>query len=204
MKNHMTILLSLLIAALTKPTNGNAQDFLTVTEKTDFRRTSTYAETVDFYQRLEKASPYGKLIVFGQTSQRRDLHCFIVSKDKAFTPEAAAKTGKVIMLVQNGIHAGEIDGKDAGMMLLRDIAFGSQRHLVDHVNLVFVPIFNVDGHERSGPFNRPNQRGPNNQGWRNTAQNLNLNRDYVKADAPEMRAMLGYYRFPWFYRRMAR
>ena len=76
-------------------------------------------------------------------------------------------------------------------MLLRDIAFGGKDTLLDHANLLFIPIFNVDGHERRSEWNRPNQRGPAHMGWRATAQNLNLNRDYVKADAPEMRALLG-------------
>ena len=95
------------------------------------------------------------------------------------------------MLAQAGIHAGEIDGKDAGLMLLRDIALRGKHHLLDRADFLFVPIFNADGHERTSRFNRPNQRGPDNQGWRTTAQNLNLNRDYLKADTPEMRAMIG-------------
>jgi hypothetical protein len=76
-------------------------------------------------------------------------------------------------------------------MLIRDICFKGRDELLDKVNIVFIPILNADGHERAGAFNRPNQRGPSNMGWRNTAQNLNLNRDYMKADAPEMRALLG-------------
>jgi hypothetical protein len=76
------------------------------------------------------------------------------------------------------------------MMLLRDMAFHGKDKLLDGVNLVFVPIFSVDGHERASPYSRPNQRGPAIQGWRHTAQNLNLNRDYGKLDAPEMRAMI--------------
>ncbi len=99
-------------------------------------------------------------------------------------------THKPTLLVQCGIHSGEIDGKDAGMMLLRDIAFGTKAHLLDRANLLFIPILNVDGHERRSPWNRPNQRGPVNMGWRTTAQNLNLNRDYMKAQAPEMIALL--------------
>ena len=92
------------------------------------------------------------------------------------------------MLMQGGIHAGEIDGKDAGFLALRELLRdpGALRNFV----LVFVPVFNVDGHERFGRWNRPNQVGPEEMGWRATAQNFNLNRDYMKADAPEMRAML--------------
>jgi murein tripeptide amidase MpaA len=93
------------------------------------------------------------------------------------------------VLIQAGIHAGEIDGKDAGLQLLRDILI-EKKHvaILDNVIILFIPILNVDGHERFGPYNRINQNGPAEMGWRVTAQNLNLNRDYMKADAPEMRS----------------
>jgi murein tripeptide amidase MpaA len=95
------------------------------------------------------------------------------------------------MLIQGGIHAGEIDGKDAGFLALREaLENKAAAGALDKQVLLFVPVFNVDGHERFGKWNRPNQRGPVEMGWRTTAQNYNLNRDYVKADAPEMQAML--------------
>ena len=118
----------------------------------------------------------------------------IADRDGDFTPEASRKAGKAVLLLQAGIHAGEIDGKDAGMMLLRDIAVRKiHPELLEHLTILFMPIFNVDGHERFGPDNRANQNGPAEMGWRVTAQGLNLNRDYVKADAPEMRAWLDLY-----------
>jgi hypothetical protein len=96
-----------------------------------------------------------------------------------------------VTLIQGGIHAGEIDGKDAGFLALRELLEGRMAPgVLDKQVLLFVPVFNVDGHERFGRWNRPNQRGPVEMGWRATAQNFNLNRDYVKADAPEMQAML--------------
>jgi hypothetical protein len=95
------------------------------------------------------------------------------------------------MLVINGIHSGEINGKDASMLLLREILITKEKfNLIDNVDLLVVPIFSVDGHERRGEYNRINQIGPTNTGWRVTAQNLNLNRDWLKADAPEMQALL--------------
>ena len=170
-------------------TSSSADDFVTVAERNDFRITSTYDETVDFYKRLEAASPFAKLTVFGQTSQQRDLHCLIVSKDEAFTPEAAEKTGKAIILIQNGIHSGEIDGKDASMMLLREILITKERAaLLDSVTMLVIPIFNADGHENTSRYTRANQYGPENAGFRTTAQRYNLNRDYLKMDSPEMRA----------------
>jgi len=95
------------------------------------------------------------------------------------------------VLMQGGIHAGEIDGKDAGLLALREMLEGKAAPgALARATLVFVPVFNADGHERWGRWNRPNQRGPEEMGWRTTAQNYNLNRDYAKADTPEMQAML--------------
>mgnify|MGYP001792029987 CR=1 FL=1 len=115
----------------------------------------------------------------------------IAASGGAFTPALARAQGKAVVLVQAGIHAGEIDGKDAGLMLLRDMTVrGTKRELLEQANFLFVPIFNVDGHERASKFGRVNQRGPEMMGWRTNSKNLNLNRDYAKADAPEMEAML--------------
>ena len=160
--------------------------WITPAEAAGFRNTPSYAETIAYLTRLAAASPRVRLESFGTTPQGRDLVVAVVSSD----PAGKLDPAKPVVLVQAGIHAGEIDGKDAGLMLLRDIAVGGKAHLVDHVNLLFVPVFNADGHERISRFNRPNQRGPENQGWRTTAQNLNLNRDYIKLDTPEMRAMI--------------
>ena len=121
--------------------------------------------------------------MFGRTAQGRELYLVRASKP--------SRSPKPVVLAQAGIHAGEIDGKDAGLMLLRDIALRGKDGLLDRADFLFVPIFNADGHERISQFNRPNQRGPFNQGWRTNAQNLNLNRDYLKADTPEMKAMIG-------------
>src|SRR5205814_9137802 len=122
---------------------------------------------------------------FGRTPQGRPMQVLVVSTRGVLDPAAAKAAGLPVLLVQGGIHAGEIDGKDAGFLLLRELLEGKLgQGLLDRQVLVFVPVFNVDGHERFGAWNRPNQRGPQEMGWRGTAQNFNLNRDYVKADTP--------------------
>lgn len=157
--------------------------WITPAEAAKFVATPDYAATRAWLEKLDAASPLVTMTVFGRTAQGRDLLLVTASK-------GASDPAKPLVLVQAGIHAGEIDGKDAGLMLLRDIALRGKDRLLDHADLLFVPMFNADGHERAGAYNRPNQRGPANQGWRTTAQNLNLNRDYLKADTPEMQAML--------------
>ena len=164
--------------------------WITPAEKMGLLDTPNYADTVAYLQKLVAASPLLKLQEFGRTAQGRALYVVIASKEGAASPGALAANGRPTLLAQAGIHAGEIDGKDAGLMLLRDIAVGGKATLLDRANFLFVPVFNADGHERISEWNRPNQRGPVHQGYRTTAQNLNLNRDYVKADTPEMNAML--------------
>ena len=104
----------------------------------------------------------------------------------------ARKPRLPVIYIQAGIHAGEIEGKDAGFWFLRDLLDGKVAPgALEVVDVVFVPVVNPDGHERFGRWNRPNQRGPEEMGWRTTSQNLNLNRDYSKADAPEMFSRTG-------------
>jgi Zinc carboxypeptidase len=145
-----------------------------------------YADTRAWFDRLDAASDLIRIEQFGTSPEGRPIYAVIASKDGAtFDPS------KPVLLAQAGIHPGEIDGKDAGMMLLRDIAFYGKDGLLDRANLILVPILSVDGHERAGAYSRPNQRGPRIQGWRHTATNQNLNRDFMKLDQAEMQAVMG-------------
>jgi hypothetical protein len=148
---------------------------------------------MEWFGDLAESSPLIEVTSFGISAQGRDLPLVIADKDGRFDSGTHwERTDHVVLLVQACIHAGESCGKDAGMLLLRDIAENPEMaaELLENVTFLFVPIFNVDGHERFGPYNRVNQNGPEEMGWRVTAQNQNLNRDYVKADTPEMRAWL--------------
>ena len=159
--------------------------WITPSERTGLTATPSYDETIAWLKKLDAASPLLRMQVFGKTAQGRELWVVTAAEGGEVDPN------KPTVLAQAGIHSGEIDGKDAGLMLLRDIAFRGKQDLLKGANLLFVPVFNADGHERTSPYNRPNQRGPVSQGFRTTAQNLNLNRDYAKVDSPEMRAMIG-------------
>ncbi|RKZ12694.1 carboxypeptidase [bacterium] len=163
---------------------------------TDFERSAgydspDYASTKAWCERLVAASNNLAWISLGLSPEQREIFAIVASGEGAFTAEALAASERPLVLAQGGIHSGEIDGKDAGMMLLRDMTVtGTRQDLLDAVNFVLVPIFSVDAHERRGETSRINQRGPTVQGWRTTARNLNLNRDYTKADAVEMQHML--------------
>lgn len=171
---------------------ARATDWTTPAEATHFRNTPSYADTIGYLDRLQRAAPDKlKLVTFGTTPEGRPMTAVIASGDGTFDPAAVRAAHKAVVLLQAGIHPGEIEGKDAGLMLLRDIAVaGKWPHLLDHVVLVYIPVFSVDGHENTSPYHRINQNGPERQGFRGQSQYLNLNRDYIKADAPEMRAWL--------------
>jgi len=195
---HANVLLRILLAVL--PMSVFAAEWTTPAEAAHFKTTPDYAQTHAYLERLAAAAPDRiRLVRFGVSPEGRELMLAIAASGGEFTPEAARASGKQILFVQAGIHAGEIEGKDAGLMLLRDLALDEKSgrigkpklpHALDHTILLYLPIFNVDGHENSSPYMRINQNGPAEMGFRATAQNLNLNRDYMKADAPEMRAWL--------------
>jgi murein tripeptide amidase MpaA len=169
-----------------------AEPLTTVAERSGFVRTGRYDEVIALCAQFAARYPDAvRCIDFGTTPEGRPMKALVATRTGALTAEAARARDLPVVLVQGGIHAGEIDGKDAGFLALRELLDGKAgRGVLDRLVLVFVPVFNIDGHERFGAWNRPNQRGPEEMGWRTTAQNLNLNRDYAKADAPEMRAML--------------
>src|SRR5829696_7327196 len=166
-------------------------EWRTHAEITDYCETPNYADTVAFAKRLSEASPAIEYQTFGRSGQGRELPLLIASESGTFTPEAAQAQEKAVVLIQACIHSGEPDGKDAGFALLRDIAITkTTAGILNNVVLLFMPIYNTDGHERSSPYNRINQNGPTEMGWRTTATYQNLNRDYMKADTPETRAWL--------------
>ena len=166
-------------------------EWQTRAEKTDYRETPRYDETIAYSRRLDDSSPLIRYQSFGKSGEGRDLPLLVVTQGETFTPQAARAAGKAVVLIQACIHPGEPDGKDAGFALLRDIAITKARKgLLDRAVVLFIPIYNVDGHERFGPYNRVNQNGPAEMGWRANATNLNLNRDYMKLDAPETRAWM--------------
>ena len=167
-------------------------DLRTVGETSGFVRTGRYDEVERLCAAFARTWP-GKVrcIEFARTPEARPMLALVASNDGTLTSQAARTKRRPVVLAQGGIHAGEIDGKDAGFLLLRELLEGrAGAGVLDAVTFVFVPVLNVDGHERVSPANRPNQNGPEAMGWRVTSQNLNLNRDYVKADAPEMQALL--------------
>lgn len=171
----ITLMLSLFVQV------SFASDLLTHAEKTGWKETGRAAESERLCHEFQKQFPQNvKCKTYGITPDKRDLKYMIVGDPKL-----------PIVWVQAGIHAGEIDGKDAVFLLIREILQNKfKSDPLKGLCLVFIPIVNLDGHERFGKWNRPNQIGPEEMGWRTTAQNYNMNRDFLKADTSEMNDLL--------------
>jgi hypothetical protein len=161
-------------------------------ELTNYRETSRYTDVRSFLDSLRKLRAPIVLGSIGKTSEGREIPYVIASRPLVSTPAAAKQLGRPIVYVQGNIHAGEVEGKDALLALLRDLTFSSKPNALDSIVLIAVPIYNADGNERfaTQSVNRTEQNGPEMVGTRANAQNLDLNRDYVKAEAPETRASL--------------
>ncbi len=181
-----------IISALLLGVNITAQDsWVTPFELSGGSRTATYEEVLDYCKRIAEASPQAHYQVMGYSAAGDEIPLVIINKTGLHEPAGVKESGNVILLVQAGIHPGEAEGTDAVLMLMRDLVItGEKRQLLGNVTFLFVPVFNVDGLRRFGPFHRINQNGPEEMGWRTNSQNLNLNRDFLKADTPEMEAWL--------------
>ena len=161
-------------------------DLRTQAEKTNWKETGRAQETENLCKDFSRRFPeWIQCKTYGKTPEGRNLRYLYIHDPKIKNHESLPT-----LWVQSGIHAGEIDGKDAVFFLLREIF--EQKitpNPLTGLSLAFIPIVNLDGHERFGKWNRPNQTGPEEMGWRTTSQNLNLNRDFAKMDAPEMQAL---------------
>ena len=188
------LIVAILLAGSTRTASGEdaSEPWITPAERDGFTATPSYDETLAWLERLAGTAPTMDLQTFGRSGLGRELPLVVVSAERAFTPEEARATGKPIVLIQNGIHAGEIAGKDASLILLRELLVeGRYLDVLGELTLLVVPIYNVDGHERVG-HSRINQDGPEQgMGFRTTARGLDLNRDYLKLDAEETQALVG-------------
>jgi hypothetical protein len=167
---------------------------LTAAERSDYRQTTRYDELMGFLAQVVERSPQMHLTSMGASFEGREIPLVVVGRVDGVTPEAVQATGKTRLYVQGGIHAGEISGKEALLILLRELADGMHAHWADSVVLLIAPLYNPDGNERVSPTNRRGQHGPvEGMGQRPNAMGLDLNRDQMKLDAPESRALVGLY-----------
>lgn len=179
-------ILSLIVILLCSAT-VSAQE--TVFEQSDGVESATYQQTVAYYMQLANKYSTVKISEVGTTDTEYPLHLVLYAKDEKWTLLNRAKSDKVVILINNGIHPGEPDGIDASMMLIRDAAAG-KINVPDNIVLAVVPVFNIGGALNRNSFSRANQNGPKAYGFRGNAQNLDLNRDFMKMDAKETQTLV--------------
>jgi hypothetical protein len=160
-------------------------------ERSNFRETSTYADVVGFLQGLQRLGAPITVRWMGESTEGKPIPLVIASRPLVATPAQAKASGKPIIYIQANIHAGEVEGKEAAQALLRNYC-RQDRGILDKAILLVVPIYNIDGNEKFGPGsrNRPGQEGPDLVGVRPNGMGLDLNRDCMKAESPEMRGVL--------------
>ena len=153
--------------------------------------TATYYEAIDFYEKLANTYTQIKLVEYGKTDIGKPLHLVVFSADGDFDATSLRNKNKRIILINNGIHPGEPCGVDASMMLLRDYVRDGK--LPENIVLAVIPVYNIGGALNRNAHTRANQDGPESYGFRGNARNLDLNRDFVKADSRNARAFTQIY-----------
>ncbi len=179
------------LAALAFSLPAHAQPPQTVAEKSDYKATSKSADVIAFCEAVAKRSPNAKLDYFGTTHEGRKLPYLVIANPPVADAAAARQSGKLVVMAFANIHAGEVDGKEALLALARELTDQKSHPLLDNLVILLVPNLNADGNDRIDPKNRPRENGPvEGAGTRANAQGLDLNRDFVKLESPEIRALV--------------
>ncbi|HET9371975.1 MAG TPA: M14 family zinc carboxypeptidase, partial [Vicinamibacterales bacterium] len=183
---------ALAIGGRAQQQNAALANLKTTAESSDYKSTSTHADVVKFMQAVDAASPIVFYTTYGKTAQGREMPLAVVGTGlKDASPASVLASGKLRVHVQGNIHAGEVEGKEAAQVLLRELAMGQHADWLESMVLLVTPIYNADGNEAFDVNNRQRQNGPiNGMGTRQQSQNINLNRDYTKLEAPESRAFV--------------
>lgn len=163
-----------------------SDDLILTPEKSNFEKTSTYGDVMNFINAIKGKSPYIQISTLGKSPMGKEIPFVILSNPSVSTPEQAKASGKPVVYIQGNIHAGEVEGKEAVMMMIRDILLGNKLSLLDNQIILFVPIYNSDGNDKMAKGLRPTQENsPLETGERENGQGLDLNRDGIKMEAPE-------------------
>lgn len=165
------------------------ESMMTVPERTAYQRTSTFAEVVAVIEALQADTDLVQREVLLETAEGREVPLLVVAEPPVRTPEEARASGKLVIYIQGNIHGGEVEGKEASLILLRDILYGDKRHLLENQILVLVPIYNADGNDAMSADSRPSQEGSPALAGARFAHGYDLNRDGVAIDAAETAAL---------------
>ncbi len=185
------LLLSFLVLNILIPTLNSQVQLLTVAEKSDYKSTADYQDVISFIEQLKKSSPYIRVESIARSVEGRTVPLLIIGKPMPMSPSDLVNDNRIVIYIQANIHAGEVEGKEATLMFARDLLKEKDPALLKNVVLLICPLLNPDGNEKITPANRPYQNGPvNGVGVRHNGQFLDLNRDAMKAETPEVRGVI--------------
>jgi hypothetical protein len=183
---------TLILLPLFSPSQSTPQSKpLTVAEESQWKATSRFADVMSFIRSLQEQSPYLRVETLASSPEGRNIPLLVIGNPLPSPPSSLSRDGRGVIYIQANIHAGEVEGKEASLMLARDILLSPDLPYLDKLVILVAPIFNADGNERISPENRPHQGGPENGvGVRHNSQNLDLNRDSIKLESPELRGLV--------------
>lgn len=185
------LLLAVSVQAMAQTQSSWTDDLIITPERSNFEKTSTYAEVMGFINTIKNKSPYIQVSTIGKSPMGKDIPLVILANPAVSTPEQARASGKMVVYVQGNIHAGEVEGKESLLMMMRDILLGAKGNLLQNQILLFVPIYNCDGNDKMAKGLRPSQENsPLETGERENGQGLDLNRDAMKMETPETQGMI--------------
>jgi hypothetical protein len=186
MKKQILLLLLVSTVFFAQAQKTFSEDLLLTPEKTNFIKTSTHAEVLRFLQAIKGQSKNVHIMSMGKSLEGKDIPVAVLSNPMITTADEAKRSGKPVIYIQGNIHAGEVEGKESIMMLMRDILLGDKKYLLDHQIILFIPIYNTDSNDKMEKGRRPSQEdSPLEVGIRENSMGLDLNRDGMKMEAIE-------------------
>jgi len=190
-KNARRILVAALALTVLAGLLSAQQGPQTIAEATGYKATSRHADVMAFIREIQRLSPLVRVETLCTSPEGREVPLLVVGKPAPLSPFGLKADKRMVVYIQANIHAGEVEGKEASLMLLRDIVLDPKTPYLDKLILLIAPIFNADGNERISPENRSDQPGPEQGvGVRPNGQNLDLNRDSIKLESPELRGLV--------------
>ncbi|WP_188597811.1 M14 family zinc carboxypeptidase [Polaribacter pacificus] len=191
MKKLITVLTLLLCWQMSAQQTVWSEDLITVAEKSNYQKTSSYSDVMSFITALQKKSDLLQLEYMGTSKEGKKIPVAILANPSIKTPQEAIASGKPVLYIQGNIHAGEVEGKEVVLQLMRDILLGDKKHLLDNQIILFAPIYNTDSNDKMKQGRRPSQEdSPVEVGIRENSQGLDLNRDGIKMEAFETNGLV--------------
>ena len=191
MKSFLSLVVFLVCIQLFAQSTPWSEDLMTTPEKSNYQKTSTYAEVMGFIKAIQSKSNLAHLEFMGKSMEGKDIPVVVMANPKISSPQEAKESRKPVMYIQGNIHSGEVEGKEILQQLMRDILLGDKKHLLDNQIIIFAPIYNTDSNDKMEKGRRPSQEdSPVEVGIRANSQGFDLNRDGIKMEAFETQAMI--------------